>query len=133
MTPLCRSQWWRPILSAGIGLLWLLPGVTVGFAAESKTSIFDIPADTADRSLKLLSEQSGRDVLFPADAVEGVKTRPVKGEMPPEVALQSMLAGTILVGVQDLKTGALTVRRQIRPLDEKKKQSRSLTTKDVRP
>ena len=92
--------------------LLCLSGAVPGFAATSAQRHFDLPADSAEKSLKRLSEQSGREVLFPADAVEGVQTRAVKGEMAPQAALDAMLIGTVLVGVQDAKTGSLTVRRE---------------------
>lgn len=90
-------------------------------AAEVRTARFDLPAGPADESLKLLARQSGREVLFPADAVKGVRTRAVKAEMAPEAALEAMLAGTVLVGIRDDETGALTVRRKGLLADEKKK------------
>jgi iron complex outermembrane receptor protein len=90
-------------------LLSLLPILLL--AAEPGKKPFDLPADTAEKSLKRLAEQSGREVLFPDDAVQGVKTKTVKGEMSPQEALEAMLAGTVLVGVEDAKTGSLTVRR----------------------
>jgi hypothetical protein len=83
-------------------------------AAESLTAKkqFDLAPGPADRSLKQLAEQSGREVLFLADAVEGVETRAVKGEMTPKEALDAMLTGTVLVSVQDDRTGSLSVRRE---------------------
>lgn len=85
-------------------------------AADRAKVAFDIPASFADAALKRLAEQSGREVLFPPSAVDGVRTRAVKGRMTPLEALQTMLAGTPLVGVQDEKSGALTVRRN-KPAD----------------
>lgn len=80
-------------------------------SAQPAARSFDLPADAAEVALKRLSVQSGREVLFPPDLVEGVRTRAVKGTMTPQAALEAMLAGTVLVGVQDEKTGSLTVRR----------------------
>ena len=85
---------------------------TAGATAHlSGRVLVDLPADTAEKSLQRLSEQSGREVLFPADAVENMRTQPVKGEMTPRVALDAMLAGTTLTGVEDARTGAITIRR----------------------
>lgn len=88
--------------------------------AQPAARPFDLPAAAAEVALKQLSAQSGREVLFPPDLVEGVRTRAVKGTMTPRAALDAMLAGTALVGVQDEKTGSLTVRRAAEP---KKKRS----------
>lgn len=98
--------------------LWLL---TVFLAASlsvlakpslSSSRYFDLPADLAENSLKRLSEQSGWEVLFPADAVAGIRTNAVRGEMPPKSALDAMLQGTLLVGIQDERNGSLTVQRR---------------------
>jgi TonB-dependent receptor len=91
-------------------------------AAESLTAKkqFDLAPGPADRSLKQLAEQSGREVLFLADAVEGVETRAVKGEMTPKEALDAMLTGTVLVSVQDDRTGSLSVRREASVADAEK-------------
>lgn len=95
---------------------------TAAVAAESLTAKkqFDLASGPADRSLKQLAEQSGREVLFLADAVEGVQTRAVKGEMTPKEALDTMLTGTVLVSVQDEKTGSLSVRREASVADAEK-------------
>ena len=80
-------------------------------AAEAAKKRFDLPADTAENSLKQLAAQSGREVLFIADSVKNMRTQAVKGEMEPRAALESMLAGTTLIGVEDASTGAITIRR----------------------
>jgi len=40
-----------------------------------------------------------------------MRTQAVKGEMTPRAALDAMLAGTTLMGGEDAKTGAITIRR----------------------
>ena len=80
-------------------------------AAEAVKRRFDLPANSAETSLKRLSEQSGVEVLYPTNFVRGVRTNPVKGEFTAREALERMLAGTGLVAAQDEKTGALTVQR----------------------
>ncbi|MDB6168174.1 MAG: TonB-dependent receptor [Verrucomicrobia bacterium] len=91
---------------------------------------FDLPADAAEVSLKRLGEQSGREVLFPPDAVAGVQTRAVSGTMTPEEALDLMLSGTVLVGVRDEKTGSLTVRRE-RTVERAEKNGESRLPRNV--
>lgn len=80
-------------------------------AAESALKYFDLPADAAEKSLRLFSTQSGRQVGFPTDITRGVVSRTVRGEFLPEKALALMLADTGLIAVQDFKTGAFAVRR----------------------
>lgn len=100
----------------------------LGLAADPPKRHFDLPADSAERSLKRLSEQSGRELLFPAAVVEGVRTKPVQGEMTALQALNAMLAGTTLIGVQDDRNGSLTVRRSAPSENrEKKAPGRTLT------
>ena len=84
---------------------------TLAFAADSTKKPFDVPSDTADKSLKRFSEQAGLEVIYSTTVAQGAKTRPVKGEMTPREALDTMLADTGLEVVQDEKTGAFSVRK----------------------
>lgn len=89
----------------------LAPALSVK-AADSVKESFDISPDFAEKSLKVFSEQAGREVLFDSSVTKGVRTSSVKGEMTPREALDSMLADTDLVAVQDDKTGAFSVRKE---------------------
>ncbi|MDI1319529.1 MAG: TonB-dependent receptor, partial [bacterium] len=82
----------------------------VAFASEPTAKKFDVPADKAPAAIKVFSQQAGVEVLFPTDAVAGVRTNAAQGEMTPRAALEKMVAGTGLVVVQDEKTGALGLR-----------------------
>jgi iron complex outermembrane recepter protein len=87
----------------GIPLFALAVATTGVDAAEKK--MFDIPAGTADKTLKLFRDQSGRQVLYPADIVRGVKTPAVKGEMTALEAIQRLLAdGVLRVQLQGRET-----------------------------
>ena len=88
--------------------------------AESPRKIFNVPAGEALTTLKLFSTQAGGRLLYPADAVAGVRTREVRGELAPRAALGLMLAGTGLEVVQDERNGALAIRRESPPLAAKK-------------
>jgi len=90
-------------------LVFALAGV--GFAAVAPERSFDLPADVIEKSLKRFSAQSGLQVLFPTDAVAGVRSRPVRGEMTSRQALDQMLVGTGFAAFQDPKSGALTVKK----------------------
>ena len=54
----------------------------VGTAASAETTrhTFDIPAEGAVTALQAFAKQSGRQVLFPFDAVAGKTTPSIKGE-----------------------------------------------------
>ncbi|PTX92307.1 TonB-dependent receptor plug domain-containing protein [Opitutus sp. ER46] len=82
------------------------------YAAEPAKRVFDLPAESADKSLKRFSQQSGMDVLIPTQVAQTVQTNAVRGEMTPKEALESMLARTGFVVIQDPKTQAFSIRRE---------------------
>ncbi|MDO8542158.1 MAG: hypothetical protein Q7S40_17100 [Opitutaceae bacterium] len=84
-------------------------GVAAG-ATPAKIS-FDLPADSAEKSLRLFSRQSGLEVVFASAVAKGVRTQAVKGEMPAREALAAMLAGSGLVVYED-KSGAVSIQRE---------------------
>src|SRR5215207_9056897 len=93
-----------------------LTGCTFAQAAnEEGKRTFNLTADSAEKSLKVFSEQSGRGVIFLADAVKGVQTNRVAGEFTPREALDALLNGTGLVSARDAATGAFAVRRKTTP------------------
>lgn len=81
-------------------------------ASEPVKRLFNLPADSAELSIKRLSQQSGVDILLPTSVARDVRTNAVKGEFTVRAALDAMLAGTGLVAAEDKKVGALTVRRE---------------------
>ena len=104
-----------PLLSA---LALLAPGGRVSAAAPPAADaekIYDIPAGDAISSLGAFAAQSGEELVYAADAVEGIKTNPVQGSYRPAEALRTMLAGTGLVISQDERSGALAVGNQTSP------------------
>ena len=80
-------------------------------ASDSKVT-FDLAAGDAPSTLRQFSDRSGKEVLFAAEAVRGVRTNAVRGEFTPFEALGRMLAGTELVAVPDANSGALAVSRR---------------------
>ncbi len=94
-----------------LAILLLSTGARL-MSAETTPRVFDLPADVAERSLKLFSEQAGREVIFPTETVGRVRTNAVRGEFTPRAALESLLAGTPLVAVYDDRTGAFAVKRR---------------------
>ncbi len=103
-----------PPLSVLRRLVFLLLALSLsnGFAAELPKKTFNIPAGTAADTLQIAAQQAGREIMFPAAIVSGVRTAAVKGDLTVVDALGQMLAGTSLRLVQDEKTGALAVRRE---------------------
>src|SRR5690349_2851501 len=86
--------------------------VLTAVAAEDSKKTYNIPSGDAASTLKTYSEVSGRETLFAADAVRGVKTNSVRGVHDSSEALGAMLAGTGLVAVTDEKTGAVAIQRE---------------------
>lgn len=96
--------------------VYLLAGLGV-FAASPSTKSFDVPAGAAAQTLKQFSTQSGVQLVFPTDLVQGVRTNAVRGDFAPLAALEKMVAGTPLVVVPDATPGAFAIRRE--PASEK--------------
>jgi iron complex outermembrane receptor protein len=88
---------------------------TCAFAAEAAKKAYQLPAGDAAVTLKRFSEQSGVQIVYPVDAVRGVQTRAVSGQLTARDALDQMLAGTTLVTVQDDRTQALAVQVAAQP------------------
>jgi hypothetical protein len=92
--------------------LWYIVGMIVATpvpAAEEGTRNYELPAGDAATALRLLSEVSGREVLFAAEAVRGVRTNAVRGQLTALEAARQMVAGTKLAVTQDEKTGAIAI------------------------
>jgi hypothetical protein len=82
-----------------------------GVAPVSSCRNYDLPPGDAAITLRQVSAISGREVLFAAEVVRGVRTNAVRGNFTPLEAVTRLLAGTVLCVVQHEKTGALAVRR----------------------
>ncbi len=83
-------------------------------AGEPEKRKFDVPADLAEKSLRVFSVQSGFEVLFSSDAASGVRTNAIKGEFLPGEAVKKMLAGTTLY-VRDERDGVFRIAATPRP------------------
>jgi len=77
-------------------------------AGEPEKRKFDVPADLAEKSLRVFSVQSGSEVLFSSEAASGVRTNAIKGEFLPGEAVKRMLAGTALY-VRDDRDGVFRI------------------------
>ena len=99
------GQWLLAFLFAAV----VLPAITAAPDYTAK-QYFEIPAGKARLALKQFAAQAQREIMFPVDSVDGVKTNGVKGQMTAVEAIARMLAGTGLVAVLDEKTGAFAIR-----------------------
>jgi outer membrane receptor protein involved in Fe transport len=92
-------------------VLMLACGFADAAAADLPKQIFDLPADSAEKSIRRFAEQSGLEVFYPSSATRGMRTPAVRGEMTPREALDALLAGSGLVVVRDERSGAFSLRR----------------------
>src|SRR5687767_477655 len=86
------SRRWRALG----GACWLGLAAILG-AAEPAKIPFDVPADAAEKAIRVFSQQAGLEVLFPTEITRGLRTQSIKGMMPARQALEAMLRGTGLV------------------------------------
>ena len=83
---------------------------TVGMACAHAGHI-DIPGEDLKGALDSYIRQSGVQLVYKADDIEGVQSRAVHGALTPEQALDRLLAGTNIVA-QRSPTGAVVLVRQ---------------------
>ncbi len=95
---------YRNFLFAGAAPLALIVGA---HAAD-----FDIPGGDLTTALNAYSAQSGIHLMVSTDAIRGLKTKGVKGELPPDRALNRILSGTGLAMSPDAGGGVAIVRGQ---------------------
>jgi len=71
---------------------------------------FDVPGGDLTQALNAFSQQSGIFLMVSTDAIRGIKTQGVKGELPSEVALAHILKGTGFVPSPDPAGGVSIIR-----------------------
>jgi len=77
---------------------------------QSVRQVFDLPAGSAEVSLRRYSEKTGLDVLFATEITAGVKTRGVNGKFTRAQALSLMLDDSGLVAAYDEASGVFTIQ-----------------------
>jgi iron complex outermembrane recepter protein len=80
-------------------------------AADDAKRSYNLPAGDAAVALRQFSETSGKEVLFAAETVRGVRTPALRGDFTSREAMAALLGGTGLVATPDTKSGAIAVRR----------------------
>ncbi len=98
-----------------LAVLWPLTLTLAPAPAAAANRPFDLPAGDAQATLKQFCTQAGGKLLYSADAVAGVKTNAVQGELDAREALERMLAGTGLEVVQNSHADAFAIRRKPPP------------------
>lgn len=120
---------WKVLLPLAC-FIWALTlsawGGDVG-KSEKGSKSFDIPAGAAEKTLATFANQSGVELLYATNAVAGIRTKAVKGEMVPSQALKAMTDGTILVVEHDEKNDVWRVTRKV-PSDPNAKRATPVIT-----
>ncbi|MDV6330763.1 TonB-dependent receptor [Asticcacaulis sp. 201] len=100
----------RRLLMCGVAVAGL--GLAVPAFAQNRT--FDLPAQSAVKSIPQFAQQAGIQIMAPADALAGIRTPALKGSLERQQALKQLLKGTRLVVASDdghtvvLKVGEVT-------------------------
>ncbi len=109
-----------PIRSVWPSILLAISALTAGAAgaAPPATEVLaiDVPAGSAERTLKLLAAQTGVEVIFSTEVAGSVRTRAVQGKFTALDAVTRMLAATSLHATQKNATAAIVVSRREGPL-----------------
>ena len=95
------------VAAVSVALFAFASGTTI--ASDTGKKRFAIPAGDAALMLKQFADQSGRELIYSAKAVEGVRTNAVNGEFMSGDALKLMIAKTQLIAKEDMKSGALAI------------------------
>jgi outer membrane receptor protein involved in Fe transport len=87
----------------------LLGASIAALAGAASAASFDIPAGDMDTALRAYMAQSGVQLLVPVDAVKGLRTNGVRGDLSADAALSRILSGTGLIKHQE--DGAIAIVR----------------------
>lgn len=117
------------LLRRASALAFLVLLVPVVYAADAAKVTFAVPAGEAGKTLKQFAEQAKREIMFPVQRVDTIKTNAVEGVLTVREGLDRLLAGTELRALEDEKTGALVVQR----VDDPNVARAAQTEKSARP
>ena len=98
----------KAYLIAGVSLGALLSGAASATMAPDDTSKFDIKAGDLKSALNSYIDQSGKQLIYRDDQVQGFATSGTKGTLRHEVALLEVLAGSNLV-IREDTSGAIII------------------------
>lgn len=121
---------------------FLVPGLRLSAADEARRT-YDLAAGDAAVTLKSFADQSGREIVYPADLVRGTQTNAVKGKLTAKEALDRMLSGTPLVAsisrlgtlsvtrVDDPNAAGAVAKRSDRPTTQAEKNEEGVLKLDI--
>jgi len=87
----------------------LVGGAAIALLARAAMGAsFNIPGGDLDAALNAYAEQSGIQIAVSIDAIKGIRTRGVAGNLPSDAALAKILTGTGLIPNRD-PSGVVTI------------------------
>lgn len=117
--PTASSRFRRLLCCALLAFAWGSFAACLNAAASPSAAKrpFNLPADVAEKTLKLFSEQSGRALIVGGQTAGDFRTQAVRGQFTAREALDRMLSGTGFVAKEDPENGAFVVYRAPSPGD----------------
>jgi iron complex outermembrane receptor protein len=97
-------------LSLSVSVVALFAGASAYASAQQGTGAVSIPAQPVASALRELAVQTGANVLFVPESVQGLSAPEVSGQMTPEQAARRLVAGTSLEVIKDT-SGAIVIRK----------------------
>eukprot|EP01037_Dinobryon_pediforme_P021621 gene21621-22540_t len=89
---------------------------TTAQATQTTIVAFRIPAQSVQGAMAQFAQQSGVQILFPYDHVQGLRTKAIHGRMTADDAISRMIAGTGLKIARSNGMIALTAMTRDRPV-----------------
>lgn len=83
-------------------------------SAQAQTRTFDIPSQPLTAAIAALGKQARLQIVAPAEGLETMRSRPIKGAHDARAALRALIAGTGLVIASD-SGGTIVLRRAGQP------------------
>jgi outer membrane receptor protein involved in Fe transport len=98
------------IISKYAGRFALALSMGASVTAIATAAEFNVPSGDLEAALNAYSAQSGIQLMVSSEAVHGVRTQGIKGDLPPDAALSRILSGTGFVSEHDVGGGLTIVR-----------------------
>jgi hypothetical protein len=95
-------------ISKYAGRLALGLSMSASVTATATAMEFNVPGGDLEAALNAYSAQSGVQLMVSSEAVRGIRTQGIKGDLPSDVALSRILSGTGFVSTHDVG-GGLTI------------------------
>lgn len=106
----------RMFVCGGAAMVLAAPGTANAQPSTAAPLEFHIKSQDLDSALKRVGEQSGREIMYPADAVAGRTSPPLDGRFTPDDAVRELLRDTDLVA--DFRPDVVLIRGRGAPPDE---------------